>query len=208
MHPPLLAFLRAVPRKPNPPRPTAAVEYPSPYGTVVVGPVAPWGPSGWGRRDVYRPVDGGEPSEELVFCTGREDESPWHDRTFRGGYDSRCSPCFLQFTHTADYHREQVARAEVEEALHAGGAGGRVAVALGRADAAYARSVNKAKYPFHWRSEGAGGGVRYGAYAEGYGARAVDVWGAPGADRAEAVALAAEALADALERLPPLSWRR
>lgn len=57
--------------------------------------------STWRR---YHDADDGNFS---VFATGPDDDSPNH--SVGRGYDPRCSCCWLNFGHTADYHAVSVA---------------------------------------------------------------------------------------------------
>lgn len=66
------------------------------------------------RFDVYRPfkVAANEPWNAAVrtrvFSAGPSDVSSWHPMN-QGGYDSRCSCCYLGFTHTIDRHAKGIA---------------------------------------------------------------------------------------------------
>ena len=89
------------------------------YGTAeIVGWSAPR------RVEVYRPFEV-HPSEpwnaevrETVFATGPSDASTRHDKS--RAYDSRCSCCYLNFTHTADHHTASVEAHKRAIAEHAG----------------------------------------------------------------------------------------
>lgn len=79
------------------------------YGTAtVVGFDGKW------RAEVYRPfaVNPREPWNaevyERVMSDGEHDDSPRHE-TYPTGYDSRCSCCWLNISHTEMVHAGRVA---------------------------------------------------------------------------------------------------
>jgi len=74
------------------------------YGTVYIlgGPLR----SGQ-RAELYVSKDDGSHHYEQSFAMSEKDVSPRHDR---GGYDSRCSCCYLGFSHTVDVHQDRLKR--------------------------------------------------------------------------------------------------
>lgn len=72
------------------------------YGTATVeGFEGPW------RMEIYRPNDGNRPARERTMVTGPNDDSPRHNKMNYGegaGYDSRCSCCYLNITHSERKH--------------------------------------------------------------------------------------------------------
>lgn len=80
------------------------------YGTLVVGRFEhPW------RVDVYRPKNpqkyaSGRVESEIVektMAAGPGDKSSRHS-TYPTGYDSRCSCCYLNITHTEELHAKEI----------------------------------------------------------------------------------------------------
>lgn len=61
------------------------------------------------REHRYTPNDGGRPVVERVFCAGPDDASPMHS-TYPTGYDSKCSCCYLNITHTDALHERRTGK--------------------------------------------------------------------------------------------------
>lgn len=79
------------------------------YGTAeIVGFNGPW------RIEVYRPhqVHPLEPwnaeVRERVMAADHADATTRHDKSTSGGYDSRCSCCYLNISHTVAKHAASV----------------------------------------------------------------------------------------------------
>lgn len=76
------------------------------HGTNQIGATY-YGERVWKRRDIYTPNDGREPVTESRFAAGSGDTSPMFIDGDNGRYDSRCSCCFLGFSHTLDAHSKE-----------------------------------------------------------------------------------------------------
>lgn len=67
------------------------------------------------RIDRYTPVDGSPPVLESHACVDRSDRSPIHDSWIGRGYDSRCSCCYLNISHTQNRHNQSIAEVVARE---------------------------------------------------------------------------------------------
>jgi hypothetical protein len=87
--------------------PARQVQYETEYGMLTVRPETY---DGTYRLDLWLGKEPGDrPIVERCFSTGPQDTSP---RQARSGYDPRCACCWLNFTHSEDYHRQEIAEAE------------------------------------------------------------------------------------------------
>lgn len=66
----------------------------------------------WRRRDTYTPKDGRQAITESRFAASKTDVSPLFIDGENGRYDSRCSCCFLGFSHTVDAHNQRTERGQ------------------------------------------------------------------------------------------------
>lgn len=85
------------------------------YGTNVPG--APrYNDGTWERIDTYTSKDTGNTAMERRFCAGPLDDSPVANDSRNLGltegnnirYDSKCSCCFLGFSHTTFHHNQSI----------------------------------------------------------------------------------------------------
>jgi hypothetical protein len=61
------------------------------------------------RAELYVSKQDGKEYRETSFAASPGDLSPRHDHGIGGGYDSRCSCCYLNFSHTQEYHAAAIA---------------------------------------------------------------------------------------------------
>lgn len=89
------------------------------HGTNVIGP-SKYGENTWFRRDTWIRKADGETIVERRFATGPDDISPLFVADYfglnpddaNGKSDSRCSCCYLGFSHTLDHHNRAIAAAD------------------------------------------------------------------------------------------------
>lgn len=79
------------------------------YGTNETGKPTITREGSWVRFDLYTSFADNRQSRERRFAAGRDDYSPLFTRTAGHVEDSRCSCCYLGFSHTVAHHQQQLA---------------------------------------------------------------------------------------------------
>lgn len=78
------------------------------FGTNEIGTPFLSGEGTCFRIDTYTSAKTGEVSKERRFALNRADDSPLFLDGATGHYDSRCSCCYLNFSHTVEEHKSHL----------------------------------------------------------------------------------------------------